>query len=98
MLEGWNKAVESFPDNNCLGHIEGDKYVWRTYKEAQEESQALAKSLHSMIPETQAEGRSFYLMGLYSRNRPEWALTNWAIMNFSGTVVTLYNTLGEVSL
>ena len=37
-------------------------------------------------------------MGLYSRNRPEWAISNWAIMHFAGTVVTLYNTLGEDSL
>lgn len=37
-------------------------------------------------------------MGIYSRNRPEWDITNWALMYFSGTIVTLYNTLGEESL
>lgn len=51
-----------------------------------------------MVPTIETDGKNFKMMGLYSRNRPEWALTNWAIMHFSGTVVTLYNTLGEESL
>lgn len=100
LLEGWAKAVKTFPNNKCLGHVEGDKYVWRTYQEALIEAQSLAKALHSksLIPVTEGDGKRFQLMGLYSRNRPEWALTNWAIIHFSGTVVTLYNTLGEESL
>jgi long-chain acyl-CoA synthetase len=100
LLEGWAQAVVDFPDNNCLGHIEGDKYVWRTYKQAYHEARSLAKALYSekMVPTTETDGKSFHMMGLYSRNRPEWCLTNWAIMHFSGTVVTLYNTLGEESL
>lgn len=100
LLEGWANTAKMFPDNNCLGHIDGDKYVWRTYREAHIEAQSLAKALYSekLIPDTEAEGKTFKMMGLYSRNRPEWALTNWAIMHFSGTVVTLYNTLGEESL
>ena len=100
LLEGWENAAKSFPDNNWLGHVEDNKYVWRTYKEAHTEAQALAKYLHSesMIQETKVNDKKFWLMGLYSRNRPEWAITNWAIMHFSGTVVTLYNTLGEESL
>lgn len=100
LLEAWAKTAKMFPANNCLGHIEDDKYVWRTYEQAHLEAQSLAKALHaeSLVPITEADGKQFRLMGLYSRNRPEWALTNWAIMHFSGTVVTLYNTLGEESL
>lgn len=99
-LEGWHRSVENYPDNNCLGHVEGDKYVWRTYKQAYEEAKSLAKVLHSegLVPTTEGDGKTFRMMGLYSRNRPEWCLSNWAIMHFSGTVVTLYNTLGEESL
>lgn len=100
LLQHWKKAADRFPDNNCLGHIEGDKYVWRTYKQAHDEAQALAKSMWSlnMTPPVETDGKTFRLLGLYSRNRPEWAISNWAIMHFSGTVVTLYNTLGEDSL
>ncbi|CAI2361326.1 unnamed protein product [Moneuplotes crassus] len=100
LLEGWNKAAEMFPDNNCLGHIEGDKYVWRTYKEALHEAQCIAKVLFTedLIPEVSDKDKSYKFVGLYSRNRPEWALVNWALVHFSGTVVSLYNTLGEESL
>jgi long-chain acyl-CoA synthetase len=100
LLEGFSNAVKAFPDNNCLGHVEGDKYVWRTYAEAHKEAEALAKVLFSdsMVPITEGDGKDLKMMGLYSRNRPEWAIVNWAVMHFSGTVVTLYNTLGEDSL
>jgi long-chain acyl-CoA synthetase len=74
--------------------------VWKTYSQAYHEAKSLAKALYTekMVPTIKTDGKDFHLMGVYSRNRPEWCLTNWAIMHFSGTVVTLYNTLGEESL
>ncbi|CAI2361356.1 unnamed protein product [Moneuplotes crassus] len=100
LLEGWNKAAQSFPDNNCLGHIEGNKYVWRTYKQALHEAQCIAKALltEGLIPDVCDNDKSYKFMGIYSKNRPEWTLVNWAMFHFSGTVVPLYNTLGEESL
>lgn len=100
LLEGWNKAADSFPDHNCLGHIEGDKYVWRTYRESLHEAKCIAKALYSedLVPKVEYKEKLLGFVGIYSKNRPEWALINWAWVHFSATVVSLYNTLGEESL
>lgn len=100
LLQHWKKTVEKYPSKNCMGHIVEQRYVWRTYQETYEEVQALAKTLWNMnlISYVEAYDKSFRMLGIFSKNRPEWAISNWAIMHFSGTVVPLYSTLGEDSL
>lgn len=34
------------------------------------------------------------LIGIYSKNRYEWIVTDWALVNFNITSVPLYDTLG----
>ena len=74
LLEGWRQSVDSFPENNCLGYFDGEKYVWRTYKQAHHEAQSLAKALYSRKLVTEVNWKSEYgktlnlkLMGLYSK-------------------------------
>ena len=74
LLEGWNQSASSFPENNWLGHLEGEKYVWRTYKQAHHEAQSLAKALFSKKLVTEVNWESEHkqilnlkLMGLYSK-------------------------------
>ena len=44
--------------------------------------------------ETEDEGRSWRLMGIYAKNREEWAFTSLATQRQNGTVVAFYDTLG----
>ena len=46
------------------------------------------------MPESFEEGQNWRLMGIYSKNREEWAFTALATQRQSGTVVAFYDTLG----
>lgn len=37
LYEMFQASVAKFPDNNCLGHREGDGYAWLTYKQTEEQ-------------------------------------------------------------
>ena len=38
------------------------------------------------------------LLGLFSKNRIEWGLTDWACLLFGLTTVPLYDTLGDENI
>jgi long-chain acyl-CoA synthetase len=48
------------------------------------------------MPETKGEnpGEMYRMMGVYSKNREEWAVTALACLQISGTIVAFYDTLG----
>ena len=48
------------------------------------------------MPEIKGENPSeiYRMMGVYSKNREEWAVTALATMQISGTIVAFYDTLG----
>ena len=50
-----------------------------------------------LMPEIPGEGENdlYRMMGVYSKNREEWALTTLAAMSISGTIVAFYDTLGK---
>lgn len=47
-----------------------------------------------LAPEIEAEGKKWRFLGIQSKNREEWNLTNWANMHQCITTVALYDTLG----
>jgi long-chain acyl-CoA synthetase len=67
-----------------------------TFKEVSEYSRTLSLGYVKlgMIPEVQAEGKTWRFLGIQSNNRKEWALTHFANMYQSVTSVPLYDTLG----
>mmetsp|Transcript_8547 Transcript_8547/g.14411 ORF Transcript_8547/g.14411 Transcript_8547/m.14411 type:complete len:371 (-) Transcript_8547:647-1759(-) len=51
-----------------------------------------------MMPDVEAEGRTWNFMGIYAKNRPEWVLTDLACSSLKGTTIAFYDTLGPQAI
>ena len=77
------------------------KYTWITYEEANKNILNFSRGLNvlNLCPKIDIENEdSFRLLGIYSKNRPEWLLSYFAAARDSITIVTVYDTLGDVAL
>lgn len=70
-------------------------YVWKTWREVGELINDCAKGMYTMnlLPQIQNEGL-WRFIGIMSKNRWEWTVTELASVRQSGTTVALYDTLG----
>ena len=78
-----------------------DKYTWVTYEEAEKTILNFCRGLNilNLCPEIQIENEgSFRLLGLYSKNRPEWLYSYFGAVRDSISIVTVYDTLGDIAL
>ena len=48
----------------------------------------------NLLPEVEGEGQIWKFMGIYAKNREEWAFTDLAALRQSATVIAFYDTLG----
>lgn len=71
-------------------------YEWLTVKEAMDQSKLFGAGLMALdlIPEIEADGNMWRMLGLQSKNRKEWILCHQASVLNGGTTVALYDTLG----
>ena len=77
------------------------KYTWITYEEANRKILNFARGLNvlNLCPIHEIENDdSFRLLGIYSKNRPEWLLSYFGAVRDSITIVTVYDTLGDIAL
>ena len=44
------------------------------------------------------EGEKLKLVGIFSKNRIEWGITDWACLLYSCTTIPLYDTLGDENI
>ena len=94
--------------NNFMGYrkkINKDeleqKYTWITYEEANKMILNFTRGLNilNLCPRVDIENEEpFRLLGIYSKNRPEWLLSYFGAVRDSITIVTVYDTLGDVAL
>ncbi|CAI5448714.1 unnamed protein product [Caenorhabditis angaria] len=66
-------------------------WKWMSYEEAQIESDHLSQALRRLDLPAGEEVR----IGIYSKNRTEWVLTDMAIHNFSNVTVPFYDTISN---
>ncbi|CEM19886.1 unnamed protein product [Vitrella brassicaformis CCMP3155] len=93
-------GLEVAKDSPCLGTLKDGKYAWRTYGEVYQVALEVGSGLLNMdavpmreFPE-EVYQQQFRFLGLYSKNREEWAIAEQACNAFSFTIVPLYDTLG----
>lgn len=95
LYEAFNNSVERFGDCECIGWrpIGADgkagAYEWLTYKEVKERALWVASAL------SQLGFKPHDKLGLYSANKVEWMLTMRGVDVLSGTIVPVYDSLGE---
>jgi long-chain acyl-CoA synthetase len=78
-----------------------NKYTWITYEEANTKILNFCRGLNvlDLCPFHAVENDdSFRLLGIYSKNRPEWLLSYFGAVRDSITIVTVYDTLGDIAL
>lgn len=76
-------------------------YEWKTFSEVYNKVQIVAKGIQALDlcpPSDNFEGKNLSFMGLYSKNREEYLLLDWACQMSSVTTVSLYDTLGAESV
>ncbi|KAK4121782.1 acetyl-CoA synthetase-like protein [Parathielavia appendiculata] len=94
-------SVSQHPNNRCLGWRPWNpttktwepKYVWMTYAEVAERRKNFGAGiveLHHRLGVTEDK----YGVGLWAQNRPEWQITELALLSQSLWPVSLYETLG----
>ncbi|OMJ84629.1 hypothetical protein SteCoe_14221 [Stentor coeruleus] len=66
------------------------EFAWKTHSEVREKSQKLGFGLHQLgLTELNEEGHSF--IGIYSKNRYEWLVADFACISQNITTVPLYD-------
>ena len=78
-----------------------NKYTWVTYEEAEKKILNFCRGLNvlNLCPEIQIDNEgSFRLLGIYSKNRPEWLYSYFGAVRDSISIVTVYDTLGDIAL
>ncbi|KAI0313081.1 acetyl-CoA synthetase-like protein [Amylostereum chailletii] len=94
-------------DSPCLGHRPlvskkplafADHYVWETYGQIDERRRNVGSALQTWFKDGTLGGGELETVGIWSPNRPEWAIVDWAVVSFQKVCVSLYDTLGKESV
>lgn len=84
--EAFRHTVGRLPDSPFVGSRdpsqEGAPYVWKSFRESEAIIEDLAAGIAhlGLMPEVEGEGQLWKFMGIYSRNREEWAFTDLATL------------------
>ncbi|KAK4186602.1 putative long-chain-fatty-acid--CoA ligase [Podospora australis] len=94
-------SVAKGPKNRCLGHRPWNpttktwenKFVWQTYAEVAERRKNFGAGIVELHQRIGVKDEK-YPVGLWAQNRPEWQITELALLSQSLWPVSLYETLG----
>jgi len=97
------KVTETEFDEETKQEKQVDKfgrYMYMTYGQVEEYATGLAKSIlnKNLAPKREMDGKQLRVLGIYSKNREEWALTDIACVLANISSVPLYDTLGDSSV
>lgn len=94
------------PDSRLLGHrplvstnpLKFGPYVWQTYKQVDGRRRRIGSALHRLFSQGELQGEDLETVGIWSQNRPEWQLVEFALHAYNKVGVGLYDTLGKDSV
>ena len=104
LYDAFARSCKRVPNETFLGSRdfsqEGAPYVWKTFSYVKQIVDYLAAGIiHlNLMPEVEEEGKPWRFIGIYAKNREEWAYTHLASLRQSGTTVAFYDTLGPASV
>lgn len=80
LYKAMQRNLERIPNHDILGTRVGDKYEWMTYRDMVNVAEALSHGFMAldMAPTINAEDKDWRFIGIQSKNRKEWVLTNLA--------------------
>ncbi|CAD8073793.1 unnamed protein product [Paramecium sonneborni] len=94
-------SVAKYGNQPCLGKYEGDNFKFMSYNQVNEEAMHLGSGMSnlSLVKEVQEyQHYKLKLVGVFSKNRREWMILDWANMLYGYTMVPFYDTLGPESI
>ncbi|KIJ60664.1 hypothetical protein HYDPIDRAFT_32087 [Hydnomerulius pinastri MD-312] len=94
------------PDARLLGHrpvistepLKFGPYVWQTYRQVDVRRRRIGSALHSLFQKGELKAEDMETVGIWSQNRPEWQLVEFALHAYRKVGVSLYDTLGKDSV
>ncbi|KAJ3237601.1 Long-chain-fatty-acid--CoA ligase 5 [Chytriomyces hyalinus] len=107
LMQGFQETVTQFANRPCLGHrpktvdpssgkVVWGNYVWQSYRRVSERRVNFGSGLVGIVKET-SPGEERFGVGIYSINRPEWAIADLANISYGLVTVPLYDTLGATA-
>lgn len=66
-----------------------------TYQQALEQAHQVGSGILNENLFSTPEGEKLRLLAIFSKNRVEWGLTDWACLLYGITTIPLYDTLGD---
>lgn len=84
LVDIFNDAIKTFPDNPLFGTKKNGAWHWMPYLEFGKKTDALRAGLHDLGIERGDK------VALVSNNRPEWAMTAFACFGIGAAVVPMY--------
>ncbi|CAI5437559.1 unnamed protein product [Caenorhabditis angaria] len=96
LYQGVRRGARLSNNGAMLGHREKKPdgsmpFVWETYNEILKRADNVSNAFRELdIPAGNDEN-----IGIYSKNRPEWIVTELATYNFANVIVPIYETLGS---
>ena len=96
LYHGLMRNLQRIPNHDFMGTRVGDKYEWITLRDVMTQAEHLSYGIMELglAPEVEAEGAPWRFLGIQSKNRREWVITNIANMHQGITTVAFYDTLG----
>ncbi|KAG2232064.1 hypothetical protein BDF21DRAFT_492852 [Thamnidium elegans] len=103
MIDIFNNGLNISKDRPCMGvrsvknEQTGERgpYVWQTYRQVNHRITNFGSGLLNYLNHTMNDTRTQQIpIGIWSVNRPEWAITDLACASYNNYTVALYDTLG----
>lgn len=71
-----------------------------SWNDADDYVTSLARGLKAlnMMPDVEADNKTWNFLGIYAKNRPEWVLCDLASTALNGTSIAFYDTLGPQAI
>jgi len=94
------------PDGRLLGHrpvvstqpLKFGPYIWQTYRQVDVRRRKIGSALHQLFKDGVLQRDDMETVGIWSQNRPEWQLVEFALHAYGKVGVSLYDTLGMESV
>ncbi|KIL00658.1 hypothetical protein PAXRUDRAFT_821456 [Paxillus rubicundulus Ve08.2h10] len=104
--EVFDTGYNMSPDARLLGHrpvvstepLKFGPYTWQTYREVDLRRRRIGSALHSLFQRGHIKADGLETVGIWSQNRPEWQLVEFALHAYGKVGVSLYDTLGRDSV
>jgi long-subunit acyl-CoA synthetase (AMP-forming) len=80
--------------------VDGRPYEWKTFRNVYDLTDKFARGISALnlCPNIKGEGIDWNFMGIFSKNREEWAIIDFACLRSDITIVPFYDSLGKEAL